>query len=122
MSYEKQTWANGDVITAEKLNHIEDGVGGDTFYVKFKSDMGQQTCDKTYEQILAAYNAGKKILCFDGNNSCPVEIYYNSHANPKFFQAYTMKSQSGSVILVTAWQINENDVVTMETTKSVSLS
>lgn len=26
MSYEKQTWANGDVITAEKLNHIEDGV------------------------------------------------------------------------------------------------
>lgn len=26
MSYSKQTWANGDVITAEKLNHIEDGV------------------------------------------------------------------------------------------------
>lgn len=26
MSYEKQTWQTGDVITAEKLNHIEDGV------------------------------------------------------------------------------------------------
>ena len=26
MSYEKQTWANGDIITAEKLNHIEDGI------------------------------------------------------------------------------------------------
>ena len=26
MSYEKQTWANGDVITAEKLNHMEDGI------------------------------------------------------------------------------------------------
>lgn len=26
MSYEKQTWADGDIITAEKLNHIEDGV------------------------------------------------------------------------------------------------
>lgn len=26
MSYEKQTWATGDVITAEKLNHIESGI------------------------------------------------------------------------------------------------
>lgn len=24
--YEKQTWADGQVITAEKLNHIEDGL------------------------------------------------------------------------------------------------
>lgn len=27
MSYEKQTWQKGDVITANKLNHIEDGIG-----------------------------------------------------------------------------------------------
>ena len=26
MSYEKQTWQNGDIITAQKLNHIEDGI------------------------------------------------------------------------------------------------
>lgn len=26
MAYEKQTWVNGDVITAEKLNHMEDGI------------------------------------------------------------------------------------------------
>ncbi len=26
MAYEKQTWINGDVITQEKLNHIEDGI------------------------------------------------------------------------------------------------
>lgn len=26
MSYTKQTWETGDVITSEKLNHIEDGV------------------------------------------------------------------------------------------------
>lgn len=35
MSYEKQTWKNGDIITAEKLNHMEDGIsessiGGDS--------------------------------------------------------------------------------------------
>lgn len=26
MSYTKQTWATGDIITASKLNHIEDGI------------------------------------------------------------------------------------------------
>lgn len=26
MAYEKQTWNTGDVITEEKLNHIEDGI------------------------------------------------------------------------------------------------
>lgn len=26
MSYEKQTWTTGDIITAEKLNHIENGI------------------------------------------------------------------------------------------------
>lgn len=28
MSYEKTTWETGDVITAEKLNNIEDGIAG----------------------------------------------------------------------------------------------
>lgn len=34
MAYEKQTWVNGDVITAEKLNHMEDGIaeGGEAGY------------------------------------------------------------------------------------------
>lgn len=26
MPYTKQTWTDGEVITAEKLNHIEDGL------------------------------------------------------------------------------------------------
>lgn len=26
MAYEKQTWVVGDTITAEKLNHMEDGI------------------------------------------------------------------------------------------------
>ena len=26
--YEKQTWVTGETITAEKLNHMEDGISG----------------------------------------------------------------------------------------------
>ncbi len=32
MAYEKQTWANGDVITAAKLNHMEDGISAGGVY------------------------------------------------------------------------------------------
>lgn len=37
MTYEKQTWVNGETITQEKLNHIEDGIanaGGGAEFVK----------------------------------------------------------------------------------------
>lgn len=26
MAYEKQTWVTGEIITEEKLNHMEDGI------------------------------------------------------------------------------------------------
>lgn len=65
MSYEKQTWANGDVITAEKLNHIEDGVyansqSGGALIVNDLIDeqTGIETLDKTYTEITAAIDAG----------------------------------------------------------------
>ena len=29
MAYEKQTWTTGEVITADKLNHMEDGIAGE---------------------------------------------------------------------------------------------
>lgn len=46
MAYEKQTWKNGDIITEQKLNHIEDGIaavgssggGGGVDYVLFIHD------------------------------------------------------------------------------------
>lgn len=28
MAYTKQTWQTGETITAEKLNHMEDGIAG----------------------------------------------------------------------------------------------
>ena len=67
MAYTKQTWNNGDIITAEKLNHIEDGIaegggsgGGGVFVVKFTMDYetGKATTDKTLEEII---NAGESM-------------------------------------------------------------
>ncbi len=38
MSYTKQTWETGDTITAEKLNHIEDGIDDASRQLSDKQD------------------------------------------------------------------------------------
>lgn len=67
MSYEKHTWETGETITAEKLNNIEDGIasasGGDSrvFYVNIQGRPGSATFDKTFDEMLEAYNNGKLV-------------------------------------------------------------
>ena len=74
MSYEKQTWANGDVITATGLNHMEDGIagaGGVVFIVTktWDDDASTYKLDKTYNQIKTALLAGQVILEFADESS-----------------------------------------------------
>lgn len=71
MSYEKQTWVTGDVITAVKLNHMEEGIEASSsdefipiFTIRYDTTgKVTATCDKTYEEVLAAIIANK---CFRG--------------------------------------------------------
>lgn len=71
MAYEKQTWACGDTITAEKLNHMEDGIeaassGGGTPLVVNVTEREATpiecayggsvfTLDKTWQEISDAF-------------------------------------------------------------------
>ena len=45
MAYSKQTWVTGDTITAEKLNHMEDGIdaGGSNYLLKIVVDSSSET-------------------------------------------------------------------------------
>ncbi len=61
MAYEKQTWTKGDLITAEKLNHIEDGIsqsGGALTVIETVTEDAHgnevRTLDKTYNEIASA--------------------------------------------------------------------
>lgn len=65
MSYEKQTWKNGDIITEDKLNHIEDGIaevgssgGGGGMAIHINTVDSAQVMDKTWQEITDAISAG----------------------------------------------------------------
>ena len=67
MAYTKQTWANGDTITAEKLNHMEDGIAGggsapliiDTIYDEIEDC---NILNKTWQEIYDAYIVGTMCI------------------------------------------------------------
>lgn len=81
MAYEKQTWECGETITAEKLNHIEDGIadasnggGGGTAPLIVReesvqdcpsgySGSGVHIMNVTFQQVLDAVNAGQQVYC-----------------------------------------------------------
>ena len=60
MAYEKYTWVDGELITAEKLNHMEDGIagagGGGVLVVNANEDSSTESLvlDKTWAEIQEA--------------------------------------------------------------------
>jgi len=68
MSYTKTTWRDGDVISADRLNNMEDGIANAApmVIVNRTENDGVVVLDKTWQEI---YNAI--------NNKIPVYICYN---------------------------------------------
>ena len=69
MSYTKTTWKTGDVITAEKLNNIEnelEALDDRVFIVNIDAEDNSgtitATADKTRQEMSAAVEAGKPII------------------------------------------------------------
>ena len=72
MAYEKHTWECGETVTAELLNHMENGIeeassgGGGSVYIvnaSFGDDCDEQiVLDKTFTEIRSATLSGKNVL------------------------------------------------------------
>lgn len=66
MAYTKNTWADGDIVTSEKLNHMEDGIanGESVFFVggALSGEYGNitGTLDKTWQEI---HDAMQNKIC-----------------------------------------------------------
>lgn len=72
MPYVKTNWQTGDIVTADKLNNLEDGAS-DTgiLYIKLSNvtpssqdatDRFTASVDKTASEIMDAFNSGKKLV------------------------------------------------------------
>lgn len=74
MSYTPTNWVNGDIITAEKLNKMEQGIAANTMVVTANTDPNTRITgpfDATWQQIYDALKAGVSVVCyveFDTNN------------------------------------------------------
>lgn len=64
MSYEKQNWATGDIITADKLNHMEDGIAGadNSIYVLDMDNLQVPVADgESSEGIVTVRHDGSEL-------------------------------------------------------------
>ena len=89
MAYTKQNWECGDLITADKMNHIEDGIedassGGSEqiVVINFTSEWNSETqdydysMDKTCEEVRSLLEEGKFLVaCMDGQNYYYMDYY-----------------------------------------------
>ena len=93
MAYEPKTWACGDTITADDLNHIEQGVaqsgGGMTVNVVQRTGQTTFTIDKTCEEIIDYVKSGK----YD------VEVKYAKGMNEYIFRPYMLMNAEGNETL-----------------------
>ena len=67
MNYEKQTWVNGDVITADKLNYMENGITSNNTWIiemTFVKDGLDVYLSSTaqWDDVVAAICSGRTVM------------------------------------------------------------
>ena len=84
MSYEKNTWANGDVITAAKLNKMENGIAnaGNAMIVTGSLVNDNYVLNKTVQELYDATVAGIPVYL--------VYIYGDEELGPNKFSANSL--------------------------------
>ena len=113
MSYTKTTWANGDIITAEKLNHMEDGIenagGGNTFFLTQTYDEATDETywlanevydqDKTYTNLYVVDNEGRYISGLTPITSGFSNIKVEPFSNPNvYIDAYSHDANDDTLL------------------------
>lgn len=112
MAYKKQTWANGDVITAEKLNHIEEGIeNGDNGYecIEAREKLFEGSVSTSGDSALgifyppAQFEADRIYVSFnDVVYTCEKTVtpYSNQYGNIDEYP-FVLDSQPSSTVLYT---------------------
>lgn len=90
MTYEKQTWASGDTITAEKLNHMETGIvnaSSATLLLYYKDST--LYLDAEYSKVATIDDIQNRVMIgylWDGGNGA---WYINYSDSIRFYDNFT---------------------------------
>lgn len=109
MAYTPTEWKSGDVITAEKLNNIEEGISesssSDIFVVKFTQNGSTWTADKTLSEINSAVGNGTPVIgVITGFDQKVLPLTGCSGDDPRFVSTWISESNDGT-ISATTYQI-----------------
>lgn len=71
MAYNKTTWETGDVITAEKLNNIENGIAAikGVMSITLSEDGDTATLSATWQQISDAFGSMTPVFVYTTESS-----------------------------------------------------
>lgn len=69
MAYEKTNWQTGDTVTAEKLNHAEQGIADAGQVMVIEINPETVTLQSTWQEIYDAFNAGVLLLVINHTNT-----------------------------------------------------
>ena len=78
MAYTPTTWASGDVVTAQKMNKLEQGVASGSCLVVTATRSGSTwTLDKTAGEIYQAFTSGMTVLVTHTDNYDGTDVYFH---------------------------------------------
>lgn len=84
MTYSRHNWVSGDVVSAARLNNIEDGVqeaGG-----LARHTQANNTLDCSYNSLLAEVNAGKLPYLYFSSDS-PFAVMWSLYIDDGYYVA-----------------------------------
>ena len=74
MAYVKQNWETGELITSQKLNHMEDGIaeggggGGGNYIVHASGDYSTVTVEENVDDIITAIESDQNVMMIYEDN------------------------------------------------------
>lgn len=100
MSYTPTEWKAGDIVTAEKLNKIEDGISKSLYCINGSYDSSSVVLDKTYAEVQQLITDGYMpyILFTEGSYVMPCFLTYYSNTEIQFSSVYFDNSNPYVVI------------------------
>ena len=111
MAYEKKTWETGEVITADGLNHMEEGIeeNGKIIIVReVMPDPYTSRIDKDFNEVKAAIENNQCVLFLGANSDIPFKITKDYQNNTLVSYDVSVNTIDGSFYQIGKRTINSD--------------